>query len=275
MGDVLPKLWSLTGSWLLQYFPARFSGEITHSIVFVLTFIVIQQILSLPTSIYHTFVLEEKFGFNKQTPKLFVMDMLKSQMLAFILAPPILAGFLKIVQKTGNGFFYYLWMFGAGLQVFMITIYPITILPLFNKLSPLQPGDLKTGVEGLAERLKFPLHEPTLLMAAREVLTATRISLVCHGRSTLSFTTPLLKRARHKKLWLFLHMNWVTGVLDIPLDYLASHRPISSTFLPSSPSSSTTSPSTNPSDSITSSQSSLGSSSSRMLLRQWTQLSSF
>ncbi|KAK0109591.1 hypothetical protein ONS95_002276 [Cadophora gregata] len=157
--DVLPKLWSLTGSWLLQYFPARFSGEITHSIVFVLTFIVIQQILSLPTSIYHTFVLEEKFGFNKQTPKLFVMDMLKSQMLAFILAPPILAGFLKIVQKTGNGFFYYLWMFGAGLQVFMITIYPITILPLFNKLSPLQPGDLKTGVEGLAERLNFPLHE--------------------------------------------------------------------------------------------------------------------
>lgn len=85
--------------------------------------------------------------------------MLKSQMLAFILAPPILAGFLSIVQKTGNKFFYYLWLFGAGLQVFMITIYPITILPLFNKLSPLQPGDLKTGVEGLADRLKFPLHE--------------------------------------------------------------------------------------------------------------------
>ncbi len=87
------------------------------------------------------------------------MDMLKSQMLAFILAPPILAAFLAIVQKTGNKFFYYLWLFGAGLQVFMITIYPITILPLFNKLSPLQPGDLKTGVESLAERLKFPLHE--------------------------------------------------------------------------------------------------------------------
>jgi STE24 endopeptidase len=157
--DVLPKLWALTGSWLLRFAPERFSGEISHSIVFVLTFIVIQQILSLPTSVYHTFVLEEKFGFNKQTPKLFVMDMLKSQMLAFILTPPILAGFLAIVQKTGNKFFYYLWLFGAGLQVFMITVYPITILPLFNKLSPLEPGDLKTGVEGLAKRLKFPLSE--------------------------------------------------------------------------------------------------------------------
>ncbi|PMD34707.1 putative CAAX prenyl protease 1 [Hyaloscypha variabilis F] len=157
--DVLPKLWALTGSWLLRFAPERFSGEISHSIVFVLTFIVIQQVLSLPTSIYHTFVLEEKFGFNKQTPKLFVMDMLKSQMLAFILTPPILAGFLAIVQKTGNKFFYYLWLFGAGLQVFMITVYPITILPLFNKLSPLEPGDLKTGVEDLAKRLKFPLSE--------------------------------------------------------------------------------------------------------------------
>ncbi|POS85932.1 putative CAAX prenyl protease 1 [Erysiphe pulchra] len=157
--DILPKLWSLTGSWLLRFFPVRFSGEISHSIVFVLTFIVIQQVLSIPTSIYQTFVLEENFGFNKQTPKLFITDMLKGQMLAFILTPPILAAFLAIIQKTGNKFFYYLWLFGAGLQVFMITVYPITILPLFNKLSPLDPGDLKTGVENLARRLKFPLQE--------------------------------------------------------------------------------------------------------------------
>jgi STE24 endopeptidase len=120
---------------------------------------VIQQILSLPTSIYSTFVLEEKFGFNKQTPKIFVTDILKSQLLTFTLVPPILAGFLSIVQKTGNKFFYYLWVFGATLQIFMITVYPILILPLFNKLSPLQPGGLKDGVEGLAKRLNFPLKE--------------------------------------------------------------------------------------------------------------------
>ncbi|KAK3945192.1 peptidase family M48-domain-containing protein [Diplogelasinospora grovesii] len=157
--DVLPKLWSCTGKLLLQFAPARFTGEISHSIVFILSFIVIQQLLSLPTSIYHTFFLEEKFGFNKQTPKLFVTDMIKSNMLAFVLAPPILAGFLAIVQKTGNKFFYYLWLFGAGLQVFMITIYPIAILPLFNKLSPLEEGDLKSSVEALAKKLEFPLHE--------------------------------------------------------------------------------------------------------------------
>lgn len=157
--DVLPKLWSWTGDLLLRVAPARFTGEISHSIVFVLSFILIQQLLSLPTSIYHTFVLEEKFGFNKQTPKLFITDMLKSNMLAFIIAPPVLAGFLSIVRKTGNQFFFYLWLFVAGLQVFMITVYPIAILPLFNKLSPLEDGKLKSDVEGLAKKLNFPLHE--------------------------------------------------------------------------------------------------------------------
>lgn len=157
--DVLPKLWSWTGQLLLNIAPARFTGEISHSIVFILSFIMIQQVLSLPTSIYHTFVLEEEFGFNKQTPKLFVTDMIKSNVLAFVLTPPILAGFLSIVKKTGNQFFYYLWLFVAGLQVFMITVYPIAILPLFNKLSPLEEGKLKNNVEGLAKKLNFPLHE--------------------------------------------------------------------------------------------------------------------
>lgn len=157
--DVLPKLWSWTGELLLRWAPARFTGEISQSIVFVLSFIILHQVLSLPASVYHTFVLEEKFGFNKQTPKVFITDMIKSNMLAFVLAPPILSGFLAIVKKTGNQFFYYLWLFGAGLQVFMITVYPIAILPLFNKLSPLEPGKLKTGVEDLAKKLNFPLHE--------------------------------------------------------------------------------------------------------------------
>jgi STE24 endopeptidase len=157
--DVLPKLWSFAGTLLEKIAPASWQGEIGQSIVFVLTFMLVSQVLNLPGNIYHTFVLEEKFGFNKQTPQIFAMDMLKSNMLAFVLAPPILAGFLKIIQKTGNQFFFYLWMFAAGLQMFMVTIYPIAILPLFNKLSPLENGSLKDGVEALAKGLKFPLKE--------------------------------------------------------------------------------------------------------------------
>ncbi|RMZ89238.1 hypothetical protein DV736_g3539, partial [Chaetothyriales sp. CBS 134916] len=155
--DVLPKVWSLTGFWLARFLPARFSGEISHSVLFFLTFNVISQLLSLPMSYYSTFVLEEHYGFNKQTVSLWITDMLKGQALMVVLGTPLLAAFLKIIQATGTRFFYYLWLFSIGVQLFAITIYPIFILPLFNKLSPLESGELKTGVETLAQRLKFPL----------------------------------------------------------------------------------------------------------------------
>jgi STE24 endopeptidase len=147
----------LTGVWLARYLPERFSGEISHSVLFFFTFSLISQILSLPVSYYSTFVLEEKFGFNKQTVKLWITDMLKGQALMVVLGTPLLSAFLKIIQVTGTRFFYYLWLFGIVVQLFAITIYPIFILPLFNKLSPLEPGELKSGVESLAQRLKFPL----------------------------------------------------------------------------------------------------------------------
>ncbi|CEJ59365.1 Putative CAAX prenyl protease [Penicillium brasilianum] len=158
-GDVLPKLWGVAGFVLARYFPDRFQGEISQTLVFIFGFNILSTILSLPISYYNTFVLEEKFGFNKQTLKLWVTDMLKGQMLGIVLGAPIISAVLKIVQKTGNSFFYYLWLFGVFVQVFAITIYPIAILPLFNKLSPLEPGEIKTGVENLAKKLKFPLSE--------------------------------------------------------------------------------------------------------------------
>ena len=148
----------MTGIWLSRYGPANYSGEIVHSLLFFFTFNLITTTLSLPISYYSTFVIEEKFGFNKQTLKLWVTDMIKGQALLVVLGGPLLSGFLAIIQKTGNGFFYYLWLFAIAVQVFAITIYPIAILPLFNKLSPLEEGPLKTGVENLAKRLKFPLN---------------------------------------------------------------------------------------------------------------------
>lgn len=157
--DFLPRLWGITGVWLARYAPARFSGEISHTLIFFLTYNFITTALNLPTSYYSTFVLEEKFGFNKSTVRLWITDMLKSQALIVALGTPVLSAFLKIIQSTGTKFFYYLWLFGITVQLFAITIYPIFILPLFNTLSPLKPGELKTGVETLAKKLDFPLKQ--------------------------------------------------------------------------------------------------------------------
>ncbi|KAL8874477.1 MAG: hypothetical protein Q9174_000170 [Haloplaca sp. 1 TL-2023] len=155
--DVLPQLWDLTGIWLYRYAPNGYTGEIMHTLIFFFTYNFITTIINLPVSYYSTFVLEEKFGFNKSTVKLWVVDLLKGQALGLALGAPLLSAFLAIIQRTGNGFFYYLFLFGIAVQLFAITIYPIAILPLFNKLSPLEDGALKVGVEGLAKRLDFPL----------------------------------------------------------------------------------------------------------------------
>ncbi|CCX14243.1 Similar to CAAX prenyl protease 1; acc. no. P47154 [Pyronema omphalodes CBS 100304] len=155
--DILPKLWGITGLWVAANAPARFSGALSHSIVFFVAFTLASNVVNLPLQYYKNFVLEEKFGFNKQTKSLFFVDTIKTQFLIVALGSPILAGFLKIINMFGNNFFYYVWLFTLGVQTFMITAYPIFILPMFNKLTPLEDGKLKTEVEALAAKLNFPL----------------------------------------------------------------------------------------------------------------------
>ncbi|KAK4992609.1 zinc metalloprotease [Elasticomyces elasticus] len=157
--DVYPKLWSLTGLVLARYFPSYLQSEIPHSLLFIFTYSFVETLLGLPFSYYYHFVLEQHYGFNKQTVKLWVTDVLKGQALGLAFGIPLGWAFLRIIQKTGDTFFYFLWLFTFVVQLFAITIYPIFIVPLFNKLTPLPPGQLKDGVEALAAKLKFPLGE--------------------------------------------------------------------------------------------------------------------
>ncbi|TKA27742.1 hypothetical protein B0A50_04843 [Salinomyces thailandicus] len=157
--DLFPLLWAATGTIVATRFPERFSGEITHSLAFVFAYSWLETLLSLPFSYYHHFHLEERFGFNKLTPALFVTDFLKGQALSLAFGIPLGAAFLQIINRTGDAFFLYIWLFTLGVQLAAITIYPILIVPLFNKLTPLPPGPLKTRVETLASTLKFPLTE--------------------------------------------------------------------------------------------------------------------
>lgn len=155
---MFPKVWSIAGLVVSRYFPVMFSGEIGQSLVFVFIQNIAGLVLNLPVSYYSTFVLEEEFGFNKQTVSLWVSDIFKSQLLTIVLGAPIVSGLLKIIKSSGPSFFYYVWLFCVFIQIAGITIYPVLIQPLFNKLSPMEPGPLKEGVEALAAKLEFPLQ---------------------------------------------------------------------------------------------------------------------
>jgi STE24 endopeptidase len=157
--NVYPILWSVAGSLVVRYAPASLSGEIPRSLLFVYLMTWAETIIGLPFSYYHHFVLEEKYGFNKMSLNTWVTDMIKGQALGLAFGIPLGSAFLAIIRKTGQNFFYYLWVFMLAVQILGMTIYPILIVPLFNKLEPLKPGKLKDSVEALASRLDFPLSE--------------------------------------------------------------------------------------------------------------------
>ncbi len=114
-------------------------------------------ILTLPFSYYSTFVIEEKYGFNKTTKKLFVMDKLKSWGLMIILGGGILALIVWFYQLTSTDFWWYSWIVVTVFIVFTNMFYAKLIVPLFNKQSPLEDGSLRSKIEAYANKVGFQL----------------------------------------------------------------------------------------------------------------------
>ncbi|KAI9256008.1 peptidase family M48-domain-containing protein [Sporodiniella umbellata] len=165
--DGLPFLWRLSGDGLLRLTGYGNEYEILHSLVFVSLFMMLSTLVSTPFSLYSTFVIEERHGFNKQTLGLYFMDLLKSQLVMIVLLFPFLSGFLWIIQATGDRFYLYVWVAMMFFQLFIITIYPTFIQPLFNTLTPMEEGELRTKIEALAERIEFPLKKLYVIDGSR------------------------------------------------------------------------------------------------------------
>ncbi|CCL98879.1 uncharacterized protein FIBRA_00886 [Fibroporia radiculosa] len=145
------------GGQLTGYFGYGPEYEILQSITFAFVLFFVSSIPSIPLSVYQTFVLEEKHGFNKTTPGLFIADLLKGWAIGLVIAPPFLSAFLYVFKWAGDRFVPWLMAFLLAFQLIMVVIFPTVIQPLFNKLSPLAEGELRTRIESLASKLKFPL----------------------------------------------------------------------------------------------------------------------
>ncbi|GMN09369.1 M48 family metallopeptidase [Croceitalea sp. MTPC9] len=114
-------------------------------------------IFSIPFSYYQTFVIEEKFGFNKTTKKLFFIDLIKGFVMTAILGGGILALVMLFLQWTGSNFWLYAWGLFAMLMIFINLFYSKLIVPLFNKQTPLEIGSLKAAIESYAKNVGFEL----------------------------------------------------------------------------------------------------------------------
>jgi STE24 endopeptidase len=131
------------------------SPGLWQQVVLVLAFTLVGGLIDLPMSLYQTFVLEQKFGFNKMTWKLWFSDSLKGLALGLVLGVPLIAMVLWLMQA--GGVYWWLWTWGALVfwQLFLMAIAPNVIMPLFNKFTPLDDEALKARVNALMQRAGF------------------------------------------------------------------------------------------------------------------------
>lgn len=133
------------------------ANSIMTALVFFGILMLASDLLTTPFSVYDTFVIEEKFGFNKTTPKTFLLDKLKSWLLGAILGGGLLALIIYIYQLTTNNFWIYAWLVISAFSIFMVLFYSNLIVPLFNKQTPLSEGGLKSAIESFSAKVGFKL----------------------------------------------------------------------------------------------------------------------
>lgn len=197
--DFLPWAWKYSET-VLEKLGYSYSGEITQSLVFTGILVLLSTLLSLPTSLYFTFVIEQKHGFNKQTLLLYITDTLKTLALTAIIGAPVLSAFLYIVHSTGELFYWYLWLFMVAFQLIMMNVFPTWIQPLFNKYTPLEDGPLKQKIDALAARIKFPLTKVFLVDGSKRSSHSNAYFFGFFNNKRIVIFDTLLEDASHDEI---------------------------------------------------------------------------
>jgi STE24 endopeptidase len=146
----ISKLWKLT---------AVFESEIMHSIAFSAATIILDAILDAPVSYYSNFVIEEKYGFNKLTVKLWITDTLKSMLIEGVVTSILIPVLIFIYNKSGPKFVIVAMIFTISFSLILNVIAPIVIIPLFTKLTPITEGPIADAIHDLCKKTNFNVKE--------------------------------------------------------------------------------------------------------------------
>ncbi|HEY2335984.1 MAG TPA: M48 family metallopeptidase [Burkholderiales bacterium] len=141
----------LSGLWARAFE----AGALAHGAALILSVVLLQALIGLPLAVYRTFGVEQRFGFNNMTPRLFVTDLAKQAVLAVVLGVPLLVAVLWLMARMGAAWWLYVWLVWTAFSLVLMMVYPAYILPLFNKFTPLADGELARRVARLLERTGF------------------------------------------------------------------------------------------------------------------------
>jgi STE24 endopeptidase len=160
--------WFVGGfNWLDQLVRSFGWSTIPTGLIYIGTLAIVNLILSLPFDLYSTFVIEEKYGFNKTTPRLFIIDRIKGLALSIVIGVPILALIMWFLEFTGDRAWLYCWIFSVVFSVAFQYVAPVWILSLFNKYTPLPEGELRWAIKAYAESVGFPFREIYVMDSSR------------------------------------------------------------------------------------------------------------
>ncbi|ACT48260.1 M48 family metallopeptidase [Methylotenera mobilis] len=129
--------------------------DIARGAVVIVSAMLVSSMIDLPFEYYKTFVVDEKFGFNKMTPAMFFSDLVKQSIVGIVLGAPILFAALWLMQGAGDYWWLYLWIVWSAFNLMMLAVYPTFIAPFFNKFTPLEDQALKQRIESLLTKCGF------------------------------------------------------------------------------------------------------------------------
>ena len=192
---------SFNGFGVLNDFSTDFSESVyVQTGIFFLILFVASDLISLPFSWYNTFVIEEKYGFNKTTYRTFIFDKIKGYLLTIIVGGGILFGIMYIVASLTNGFWIWLWLALATLMILINMFYADVIVPIFNKLTPLENGNLRTKIEEYSKKVGYELKNIFIIDGSKRSTKANAFFSGLGPRKTIALYDTLVEKHSDEEL---------------------------------------------------------------------------
>ena len=141
--------------WLRDVAASLFPAGLPRGLALIALVGLVMTVVEIPFSLYSTFRVEARFGFNKMTPALFWKDFFKGLALAAALGMPLIAVVLWLMEKSGALWWLYAWLTWMGFNILLLAIYPVWIAPLFNKFKPMENPAMKERIDQLLARCNF------------------------------------------------------------------------------------------------------------------------
>ena len=186
--------------WLDSIIANYYDIPFLQSGLFFLTLFILSDFISIPFSCYNTFVIEEKYGFNKTTVKTFVIDKIKGYILTLSIGGGLLAASLYLVSILVNGFWLWLWIGLAILMLFINMFYADIIVPIFNKLTPLEMGSLREKIEAYSEKVGYSLKNIYIIDGSKRSSKANAFFSGLGPRKTIALYDTLVEKHTEEEL---------------------------------------------------------------------------